>query len=163
MREKLKARARQLTGDDGSAEDMVQEVMLRLWSMRGKLDRHTCHEALALTMLRNMAADNRRKQRLGVAYAADCKAAGATGGAGDAAAYEDNSAETADEMVLIRRIIDALPPLQGRILRMKEIEGYGSDEIIKITGCSPESLRQNLSRARRRIRDEFIRITERRK
>ncbi|WP_286375296.1 hypothetical protein [Xylanibacter rodentium] len=42
---------------------------------------------------------------------------------------------------------------------MKEMEGYEADEIMAITGCTSESLRQNLSRARRRIREEFIRIT----
>ncbi len=44
-------------------------------------------------------------------------------------------------------------------VRMKEMEGYEADEIMAITGCTSESLRQNLSRARRRIREEFIRIT----
>lgn len=55
--------------------------------------------------------------------------------------------------------MDRLPPLQAQILRMKEIEGYDKEEIIKITGCTPESLRQNLSRARRRIKEEFMRIS----
>ena len=31
MRMRLIGRARQLTGDDDSAEDLVQEVMLKLW------------------------------------------------------------------------------------------------------------------------------------
>ncbi|MBQ7869346.1 MAG: sigma-70 family RNA polymerase sigma factor [Prevotella sp.] len=70
---------------------------------------------------------------------------------------DDDSAE--DDIRLIERIVNALPPLQSRIFRMKEMEGYEADEIMAITGCTPESLRQNLSRARRRIREEFLRIT----
>ena len=66
---------------------------------------------------------------------------------------------TADEVVLIEKIMEGLPPLQAQILRMKEIDGYDKEEIMKITGCTAESLRQNLSRARRRIREEFLRIT----
>lgn len=155
MRNGLLVRARQLTGDGDSAEDLVQEVMLRLWSVRDTLDRHTNHEALALTILRNKATDRLRRQQRERERAADT--------AQEWPAVEDNSTERADEMRLIGMIVDNLPPLQGRIFRMKEIEGYESDEIIKITGCTPECLRQNLSRARRRIREEFVRLTTRRK
>lgn len=53
MRDELKGLARKLTGDDYSAEDLVQEVMLKLWSMRATLDRYENKRALAMTMLRN--------------------------------------------------------------------------------------------------------------
>lgn len=162
IRAGLAARARRLAGDDDTAEDLVQEVMLKLWSIRDTLDRHTNHEALAVAILRNLATDGWRRQRLGTAYAEECRSAMRPEAEAQAAVYEDRTAELADEARLIRNIVDSLPSLQGRIFRMKEIEGYGSDEIMKITGCTPESLRQNLSRARRRIREEFIRITTRR-
>ena len=75
----------------------------------------------------------------------------------DVSHERDNS----EDMELIRMIIESLPPLQSRIFRMKEIEGYTKEEIIKITGCTDESLRQNLSRARKKIREEFIKIQSR--
>ncbi len=150
MRMRLMVRARQLTGDDDSAEDLVQEVMLKLWNMRDGLDRHTNHEALAMTILRNMATD-RWRQRLGRGDMRSAEACGTSSG--------EERAEAADDIRLIERIVNALPPLQSRIFRMKEMEGYEADEIMAITGCTPESLRQNLSRARRRIREEFLRIT----
>lgn len=59
----------------------------------------------------------------------------------------------------MRRIVDTLPALQRMIFRMKEIEGYDASEIMQITGCSAENLRKNLSRARMRIREEFVRLT----
>ena len=46
-----------------------------------------------------------------------------------------------------------------RMFKMKEIEGYDSAEIMQITGCSAESLRQNLSRARRKILADFAKLT----
>lgn len=151
MRMRLMVRARQLTGDDDSAEDLVQEVLLKLWGMRDGLDRHTNHEALAMTILRNMATDRWRRQRLGRGDMATAEACGTSS--------EEERAEAADDIRLIERIVNALPPLQSRIFRMKEMEGYEAAEIMAITGCTPESLRQNLSRARRRIREEFLRIT----
>lgn len=34
MRDDLKRQARNMTGDDSRAEDLVQEVLLKMWSMR---------------------------------------------------------------------------------------------------------------------------------
>ena len=61
-------------------------------------------------------------------------------------------------MEFIDIIVSHLPPLQQQIFRMKEIEGYEKEEIMLVTGCSDESLRQNLSRARRRIKEQFIKM-----
>ncbi len=41
MRNELKVYALRLTGNDNDAEDIVQEVLLKLWSMRQKLDHST--------------------------------------------------------------------------------------------------------------------------
>lgn len=63
MRGELKGLACRLAGDTCTAEDMVQEVMLRLWSMRDSLDTDGHNRALAFTILRNLAADRRRHGR----------------------------------------------------------------------------------------------------
>ena len=149
MRDELKGLARKLTGDDYSAEDLVQEVMLKLWSMRATLDRYENKRALAMTMLRNKYSDQWRHDRL-----EDGKAS-ATGLTAD----DWHRAEAKDEADLIRLVVEHLPELQRQIFKMKEIEGYESSEIMKITGCTAESLRQNLSRARRKIREDFIKLT----
>ena len=149
LRGELKAYAQKLTGNDCRAEDLVQEVMLRMWEMRSKLDGYADKKALALTILKNKCRDEWRHDSL-------------THGKKQvdeptASAY--NGIEAMDEARLIGVIVDHLPPLQRQVFRMKEIGGYDSSEIIEITGCTPESLRQNLSRARRKIREDFIRLT----
>lgn len=149
MRGRLLARARSLAGDDDSAEDLVQEVMLKLWSMRDSLGSHANPEALAMAILRNKATDLWRRRKTERSHT----------GVAAAEPADDNTVEHADEMKLLQAIVDSLPPLQARIFRMKDIEGYESSEIISITGCSPDSLRQCLSRARRKIREEFVRLT----
>ena len=49
-----------------------------------------------------------------------------------------------------------LPPLQQRVLQMKDMEGYETAEIAEITGITPEAVRNNLSRARKRMRKLYI-------
>ncbi len=73
-------------------------------------------------------------------------------------AVDDLSAEAKDSVRLVGRIVDQLPPLQRQIFRMKEIEGYEMEEIMQIVGCSADNLRKNLSRARLRIREVYMRI-----
>ena len=73
-------------------------------------------------------------------------------------AVDDRRAELRDEAKLISKIVDQLPPLQQQIFRMKEIEGYTADEIMQITGCTADNLRRNLSRARMKIRETYIKI-----
>ncbi len=152
MRGQLKNFALGMTGDDDNAEDLVQEVMLRLWDMRASLGVDENNKALAMTMLRNKFNDRWRHNRL--EQGTEMKAE---------PAYERSAVEAADEVALVRLIVEHLPPLQQRIFRMKEIEGYDTAEIMQITGCSVENLRQNLSRARKKIREDFIRLTLRKK
>ncbi|NLD24241.1 MAG: hypothetical protein GX670_08435 [Bacteroidales bacterium] len=59
-------------------------------------------------------------------------------------------------MKAIHRIINTLPPLQHRILQLKDIEGYETYEIAKLMGIAPEAVRNNLSRARKRVRELYL-------
>lgn len=72
--------------------------------------------------------------------------------------FEERGVETLDEMALIRNIVEHLPPLQRQLFRMKEIEGYDAGEIMQITGCTADNLRKNLSRARLKIRDTYMKL-----
>ena len=49
----LKAYALRLTESDDNAEDLVQEVMLRLWDMRQNIQAEDNLKALAITIMRN--------------------------------------------------------------------------------------------------------------
>ena len=61
LRPTLMEAAKHMNGNDASAEDLVQEVMLKLWSMRQQLDRHPNPKALALNMLRHKTIDDQRQ------------------------------------------------------------------------------------------------------
>lgn len=154
MRKLLVSRARAMTGDDSQAEDLVQEVLLKMWDRRMEMAQHPNPVAVAVKMLKNKAHDQWRQQQRRTTTTAH-----ATG----ALSIEDNTVEVRSDMELINLIVERLPALQQKIFRMKEMEGYEAQEIIYITGCSPEALRQNLSRARRTIREEFVKFSNSKK
>ena len=64
--------------------------------------------------------------------------------------------EIKDEIRLMHEIINSLPDLQRTIMRMKDIEEYETEEIADITGCNPEAIRSNLSRARKKVREIYM-------
>ena len=149
LRRSLRDYLQRLTGNDDDAEDIVQEVILRLWNMRSRIEAGANVSALAYTIARNLHRDRWRHQN-------SCRSEGEE--MLQNVAVEDLRAERNDEMRLVGRIVESLPPLQQQIFRMKEIEGYESEEIMQILGCSADNLRKNLSRARLRIRNTYIRI-----
>lgn len=57
MRSDLKEYALRLTESDDNAEDLVQEVMLRLWDMRHDIKAEDNLKALAITIMRNKFYD----------------------------------------------------------------------------------------------------------
>ena len=131
------------------AEDTVQETLLRLWNMRDSLDTHPNIRALAITILHNIVRDRWRHQQHETALAD-----------GQRRDIDVSTEEARDDAELISLIVDRLPPLQKQIFCMKEVEGYTAEEIMDITGCTADSLRQNLSRARRKIREQFIKVQQ---
>ena len=71
--------------------------------------------------------------------------------------YLELERKSSEEM--IRRIIETLPSLQQAIIRMKDMEEYEVEEIAEITGTKPDAVRVNLSRARKKVREEFLKWT----
>ncbi len=60
---KLYGHAYRILGDKEGSEDAVQEVFVRMWKMKMKLDEYESVEALAVTMVRNYCIDQVRKRR----------------------------------------------------------------------------------------------------
>ena len=67
----------------------------------------------------------------------------------------DEILEEKETNAAIRKIIAMLPQLQQQVLRLKDIEGCETEEIVAITGISVESVRNNLSRARKKVRELY--------
>lgn len=156
LRNKLLNYARKLTDDPADAEDAVQEIMLKLWNMRLKLDEYRSIEALAVTMTHHHCMDCWRSKRPDALSLDQVQTS-------SPAASPEQLLEEKDEFSLMRLIIDSLPPLQRTIIQMKDVQEYETDEIAEITGCNSEAIRSNLSRARKKVRDIYLQTIQERK
>lgn len=153
LRGKLFSIALRMLEDEQNAEDAVQEAFLKLWNMRDALDKYDNVTALATTVTKNICIDKLRIQSRNISIDDELyKRAG-----------EDNpysQLERKNTEDVLKAIIERLPALQKAIIRMKDVEEYEVDEIAEITGTSVEAVRVNLSRARKKVRDAYIRISE---
>ena len=151
LRENLLHVAKKMLESGNDAEDLVQEVFLKLWSLRDTLHSYDSIPALAVTMIKNRCIDHLRIRSREVAWEQDSELRPA----------QDNpylQLERTNTEQLLKKIINSLPPLQKAIITMKDIDEYEVEEIAGLTGTQPEAVRVNLSRARKKVREEYIRL-----
>lgn len=132
--------ARHHLEDADEAEDVVQDVLLRLWQMvddlRLPIDR------LAVILTRNRCIDKirRRKPLLKIEDIRDIYD------------HDDDSALLEHTM----RMIEQLPDMQQTILRLRHMEGMEMKEIAELTGTTEVAVRKALSRARKTIAQRVL-------
>lgn len=153
LRGRLIAVARGILGDPNDAEDAVQETFLKLWHIKEQLQQVRSIEAMSVQITKNICLN-----RLNVLKRQTGKQIEDLHMTDHATPY--SRLEASDNLERTMRIIDRLPDLQQAILRMKHIEGMEVEEIAELTGSNPEAVRMNLSRARRRVKEIFLK-TER--
>jgi len=132
------------------AEDVVQEIFIKLWNMREKLNDYRSIDALAATMTRNHCIDLLRKQK------------NEFKGEVDFNNYSNLTANSPFENMVLKEtgmiiegIIEKMPENIRTVLRLHDIDGKSYEEIASVTGLNINTLRVNISRARKLIRDEF--------
>ncbi|MDR1762607.1 MAG: sigma-70 family RNA polymerase sigma factor [Dysgonamonadaceae bacterium] len=135
-------------GNKADAEDVVQEVYFRLWFMRDELEAVENVEALAMTITKNLSLNQLKKR--------DRENRELNDRLPSEALSPVLLLEQKDETALLMRLIAGLPALQQSVIRMKHIEGLETEEIADLTGSSPEAVRMNLSRARKRLKDLYL-------
>lgn len=138
-----------LGGDSQRAEDAVQDTMLRLWDHRGQLATVSSLKAYAIRAVRNRCLELIRS----AAPEADVDDP-ATRTAVDAASVSPQQAatEASDQLELASRLISRLPESQQEILRMRAFADLDNEEIAQTLGINNATVRQQLSRARKTLR-----------
>ncbi|MBR1521953.1 MAG: sigma-70 family RNA polymerase sigma factor [Bacteroidaceae bacterium] len=140
LRPRLLATARRIMGDDEEAEDVVQDVLLRLWQLRDEPIRNVGN--LAQAIVRNLCIDKVRRRPPTVSIH-DIDLADPP---------PDHNEEQLDRMLAL---VGQLPTLQQTILRLRHMEGMTMKEIAELMGTTEQAVRQSLSRARRTILQQY--------
>lgn len=146
IRDTLYRLALSIVVDSATAEDIVQDVSERVWRARDTVLQSEHPKAYICRMAHNLAIDcvRQRGRERGIAL--------------EGVAVEDGNSESniRDMVALTRKIISQLPDKQQLIIHLRDVEGYEFEEIAQIAECDETSVRMNLSRARKRVREELI-------
>ncbi|MBO4268998.1 MAG: sigma-70 family RNA polymerase sigma factor [Bacteroidaceae bacterium] len=126
------------------AEDAVQDLFLKLWSGRDRLDTVVNFNAYCTTLMKNLCIDRIRKETRMQTVPAE------TGFAENRMTEDEVIGRETLERVL--KAIDRLPRRQQEVIRMYVFEEMSYNEISEKTGMSNLTLRVLLSNARKSLR-----------
>ena len=130
------------------AEDVAQEVLLKLWDKRHQLkDIHNV-EAYTMRMVRNMSLNKLEAPRRSQESLDNLKLSVSE-------ASPHKSVEDKDLFALMQNIILGLPENQRVVVQLRSIEGYSLSEVAEITDMTENNVRVTLSRARQKIKEIF--------
>jgi len=147
---KLYGYAYRILREKEGSEDAVQEVFVRLWKMNARLEEIESVEALAVTMVKNFCIDQLRKKKF---IEPSDESSFAT--FHDQEPTPQDKLEISETAAIILGIINDLPEVYREVIQLRDIEELSYEEIAEKTGMNINTLRVNLSRARKSVRDEF--------
>lgn len=149
MKDRLFRFANKMLGHTEEAEDVVQEVFLKLWKKREQLDEYRSLEALAMISVKNLCFDKMKARKRMIENFNDHR--------GFLENIPDETVPIQGEMTaFIKRVITTLPEQQQLIIHLRDIEGYEFDEISDIMKMKENAIRVALSRARKRVKEILI-------
>lgn len=141
--------ARHLTGRHAEAEDLVQETCMRAMTGLGGFRGECAFQGWLYRIAMNLHLNERRARGTRPptqTIAPEWEPAAPAPATGDAA-------EQDGRMARLRAAIATLPARQQEVILLHTYERMDSQTIAKILGCSYETVRMNLSHARRRLRE----------
>lgn len=141
-----------LLENEADAEDLVQEAYLKMWNKRDGLTVISNPEAFTVKLVKNMCYDILRsgksvlsKQTVEIGQINEI--------------VHSDTFETRDELRVIKSIISELPDNQQKVVVLRDIKECTYEEIEEITGLSSVNVRVLLSRARKKIREEYKKLS----
>jgi len=136
--------------DEDEARDVVQDVFLKLWQKRSSLGDIKNIEAFAMRMTRNRCLDVIRAKRvvpINEEVERQMK---------EQTTDVHSQVELSESAKIIQHMINKLPDMQRTVMHLHDIEQHTYEEIAEITNQEINAIRVNLSRARKKVRDEFL-------
>jgi len=148
FKDKVFRLAKRLLVSQEEAEDATQEILIKLWRNKQKIQEYNNVEAFSMTMTKNFCLD-----RLKSKHAQNLKIVHSN--------YQDKNVslqkqvELNDSVDWVSKIMEELPEQQKIILQLRDIEQYEFSEISKMLDINETAIRVSLSRARKTLREKL--------
>jgi RNA polymerase sigma-70 factor (ECF subfamily) len=131
------------------AEDVVQDVMIKMWDKRADLSKYQNIEAWCMRLTKNLSLDKlKSKHRQTHIQQVEI----------DVASFSlnpDKELELNDTCSHIEKMMNELPEKQKMVMQLRDIEGYSYQEIADVMEISMSQVKVNLFRARDKVRQQL--------
>ena len=147
LREQMLSLAERITGNRDDAADAVQDAFVKLWQQRGRYESTSHAQGAGMMTVRTTSIDlarrNSHRSDVPVEQAVDT-------------VEEVTDSERSLAYQQVRLIIDNdLSANQRAIIDMRELQGMEFDDIAIRLGMQPATVRVELRRARKRVREIY--------
>jgi RNA polymerase sigma-70 factor (ECF subfamily) len=150
IKNKLYRFSLRIVGNGPEAEDVVQEVFIKLWDKRHELTQYNNIEAWCMTLTKNLSIDkirSKHRRAEGLRDGFDMPSTSAT-------PYQ--VAAASDTISRIQQMMSALPEKQRMVMQLRDIEEMSYKEIAEILHITMDQVKINLFRARKAIRAQLL-------
>lgn len=145
LREKLYRSALRFLKNDEEAEDALQDTFFRLWKS-GPLESDDEARNKLFTVLRNICIDRLRKPQTVPISDSDT----------DSMLVQPEFSEDVDRLKSL--LLTGLTDIQQKIYTFAVDEGMEYEDIASALNMSPEAVRMNMSRARKKLRENYHKL-----
>ena len=138
-----------MSNDEKEAEDVVQEVFIKLWKQRDNIDQINNIEAWCMRVTRNLSIDKLRSKHRrteGFKEGFDMK---------DDAPSPYQKTAGSDIFSKIKKLMKKLPEKQRMVMELRDIEGFSYQEVAEALEISLDQVKVNIYRARLAMRKEL--------
>lgn len=150
VKDKLFRYTLRILKNEDEAKDVVQETMIKVWNKRDEIHTYKNMEAWCVRVARNLSLDKLKSKHHN---SVDID---------NAYELQSNSqspyslTEQSDTMNSVHYFINKLPDIQKQIIQLRDIDGFTYQEISDILKQNLNTVKVNLFRARKYVREQLL-------
>lgn len=152
VKDKLFRYTLRILKNEDEAKDVVQETLIKVWNKRDEMDRLENMEAWCVRVARNLALDklkSKHNNSVDIDNAYDLQSSSQS---------PYSTTEQKDTLKTIHNFINQLPDIQKQIIQLRDIDGFSYQEISDILKQNLNTVKVNLFRARKQVREQLIQV-----
>ena len=143
-----------LTANAQDAEDLLQDLYLKLWQKRDSLTDEAMKESYLVAMMRNLYLDQHRLKHIDTSTELKEESSPP-----DERSL-DHQIDSQDELQQMEGLISELPDRDAKIIQMHLVEERSYEEIEHDTGLSQGYIRIIVMRTKKKLQQQFRNITK---
>ena len=139
-----------MVGEPMDAEDIMQELLIKIWRKKEQFVEIENKEAWCMTVARNMAIDKIRARKTPASDIDGHR------DISDKASTPEQAYEQKEQMSNVMKLLDELPEKQKMIIHLRDVEGYTYQEIADMTESTLDFVKVSLHRARKALKEKLL-------